>query len=62
MTETVTFINSVRKALVAAIGTILFALSQTHSDNPYVQTALAIATVLGVYGVANQGQTSGASR
>lgn len=53
MTETMTLINRVRKALVAAIGTTLLALSQTHSDNPYVQTAIAVATVLGVYGAAN---------
>lgn len=54
MTDTVMLINRVRKALVAAIGTILFTLSQTHMDNPYVQAAIAIATVLGVYGVRNE--------
>lgn len=46
-------LNQIRKALVAALGTVLLALSEAYADNPYVQTIVALATVLGVYGVPN---------
>jgi hypothetical protein len=44
----------IRKAAVAALGAVLLALSEAYADNPYVQAAIALATVLGVYGVRNE--------
>lgn len=42
-----------RKTLIAALGAGLFAVSQAYTDNPWLQFAVAIATVLGVYQVPN---------
>lgn len=50
-------ISEIRKALVALLGAVLLALSQSHADNPYVQLALVVATALGVYAVPNEPQS-----
>jgi hypothetical protein len=42
-----------RKTLIAALGAGLFAVSQAYTDNPWVQSAVAVATVFGVYQVPN---------
>lgn len=42
-----------RKTFVAALGAALFGLSEAYADNPWVQAAVAVATIFGVYQVQN---------
>lgn len=41
------------KAILATLGAALFAASEAYADNPWVQAALAVAAIFGIYQVPN---------
>ena len=45
------------KAIAAAIGVALAYATQHYAANPWVAVAVAVASVLGVYAVPNQGKS-----
>ena len=52
--KTLSKLGKYNKSLVAIVGVVLTGLNVSYGNNPKVQAVIAVATLLGVYGVKNK--------